>query len=78
MMIRELVFGMPAAGVTQGPSIGEQTWNAINVDEDGNGGNGGNGNGGLPPKFPWYLFGIVGAAIIGIRTKKVLDKERRG
>lgn len=73
MMVREFVFGMPAGGVTQGPSIREQCWNAINVTEDGNG-----GNGPTPPlaKFPWYLFGIAGVVIIGIRTKKVLDKER--
>ena len=69
MMVREFVFGMPAGGITQGPSVREQCWNAINVAEDGNGPT-------LPPKFPWYLFGIVGAVIIGIQTKKVLDKER--
>jgi len=73
MMVREFVFGMPADGITQGPAVREQTWDAISVTED-------DGNGPTPPpptKFPWYLFGIAGVVIVGIRTKKVLDKERR-
>ena len=74
MMVREFVAGVPAGGVTQGPSVREQCWNAILVTENGE--NGGNGENGIPPKFPWYLFGIAGVVIVGIRTKKVLDKRR--
>lgn len=73
MMVREFVFGMPTGGISQGPTVREQTWDAISVTED-------DGNGPPPPppaKFPWYLFGIAGVVIVGIRTKKVLDKERR-
>lgn len=73
MMIREFVFGIPAGGITQSPTTREQTWDAISVTED-------DGNGPPPPplaKFPWYLFGIAGVVIVGIRTKKVLDKDRR-
>ena len=59
--------------------IREQTWNAISVTENGwNGPGPGPGPGPDPPgKFPWYLFAIGGAVIVGIRTKKVLDKDRR-
>jgi len=74
MIVREFVFGMPS-GISQGPTVREQTWNAISVTED-------DGNGPTPPpppptKFPWYLFAIGGVVIVGIRTKKVLDKDRR-
>jgi len=67
MMVKEMFFGTGGGQITQEPSTREQTWDAILVTEDG-------GNGEF--KFPWWLFGIAGAVIVGIRTKKVLDKER--